>query len=716
MPTPTKAVLDFQSDLKRTTAPVAPTDVANKAYVDATAGSVPDATSAPGGGVKGKVTFDDNLGLHVAAGIASVKVDGTTVTFDGTGHLQSTPAVPTATSAPGGGTLGKVTADENKGLKIAAGILGVFPDPAGAIVNSPTGLATQVDGTRAMSILADKLAVKVDGTTVQFDGGGNLKATTTPANATSANGGGVVGVSTFDEAKGLHITPGPTPVAQVKVDGTSMTFDGSGNLKSLGGTGPTGLVSNRASFARAIIAGPPTPTNITLGNNVAASSYPDGVTTGERFEFTVPDDYFTGNIDILILYKMSAAVGGPNNQIRITTAAEIAKVTGSIDSATYPTTPQSVTTPTTTNIVRAIVLSLLSGSFEAGDDITISIQRLGADGADLSTADWQVIAYEWRYTAIVNTRLANQVPEFLSNAVAEGHTVAGTIGTQTDVEQFPTTPDAGLKFTAIVPDNWDSVSPAFISVEYSMSSAVAGQNVELNTYGEIADSVGGTILAIPSVNFTFSPPNDANPHRLVGFASIPANLLAKGNHITSVLARRTAVGTNHPGSFRLIGVTVMFAVAPASGFSNVAITEAYLAEAVFGNTSGGPTTQTPTYPVFGSTFDKLYTMASSGPAGRVDAAFAGRLATYQTQIDSIRVNIIGTGATPQYHLQVYAEGTGLVYDSGLQPAPLVLTELVVLAGALSAQPTGSKRYHAVVQAFIDTGESVAVSLPFARQL
>lgn len=676
MPTPTKAILDAQSDLKRSTAPVAPTDVANKAYVDAASPSIPDATSANGGGIKGKVTFDDLKGLHVTTGIAEVKVDGSTVTFNGSGQLQSAASTPVATSAPGGGTQGKVTADEDKGLKIAAGILEVFNDPVGGLQNLPTGHAAKLDPAGALVSSGSGLAAQVDG------------------------------------MKGIAIV---TDKIAAKVDGTSIDFDGSGNLKVIGGTGGglTGLVSNRASFARAIVSGPSMPPAVVLGAQTSADAYPDGSTTGERFEFTVPDDYFTGNLDILIVYKMSTAVGGPNNKVRITTAAEIAHVTGLIDSATYPTTAQTITTPTTTNITRIIALTLTSGTFEAGDVITVSVQRLGADGLDLHTGDWQVIAYEWRYTAIVNSRLVTQIPETLQNAAGENATGSGILGGQTDFASFPTTPDSGARFTGIVPDNWDGFSDCFISLVYAMSTAVGGANVKLNKYGEIADVGTGALTSIPSTDFTFSPPGDTDIHRVV-VGQIPGSLLTKGDWITAVLARRTAVGGNHTGAFRLIAFEFIFSVAPASGFVQNNITEHYLDKPVFGNPVG-TVSSNDAYPIFGSTFDELFTMSSVSAAGRVDAAFAGRLGSFQTQITQVRVNIIGTGATPQYHLKVYAEGTGLVYDSGLQPAPLTLTELLVTGGMLSAQPTTMKRFHVVVESFIDAGESVAVSHPFVRQ-
>ena len=53
-------------------------------------GGVPIATSAPGGGIIGKWTADEDKGLKIVTGIGEVKVDGVSVFFDGFGRLAST--------------------------------------------------------------------------------------------------------------------------------------------------------------------------------------------------------------------------------------------------------------------------------------------------------------------------------------------------------------------------------------------------------------------------------------------------------------------------------------------------------------------------------------------------------------------------------------------------------------------------------------------------
>lgn len=125
-----------------TTAATNPNDIPNKNYVDgAISTALTDATAGSGGGVKGIVTFDSDQGLDVTAGVAKVKVDGVSIYINGFGEIEGGSAPPIATSAPGGGTLGKVTFDSDKGLSVTAGVA----------------------------------EVKVDGTTVSLNGSGQLE-------------------------------------------------------------------------------------------------------------------------------------------------------------------------------------------------------------------------------------------------------------------------------------------------------------------------------------------------------------------------------------------------------------------------------------------------------------------------------------------------------------------------------------------------------------
>lgn len=678
--TTTRANLDLQSDLKQPNVPAVPDDVANKQYVDAAvSGSVPDATSAPGGGVVGKLTVDSSLGVEVLPGVRlGVKVDGTTTQFNGSGEIEATAgAVPDATAAPGGGVIGKSTFDSNLGLDVTLGVA----------------------------------RVKVDGASVQFNGSGQLNV----PDATSGSGGAIKGKSTFDSDRGLAVTAG---VVGVKPDLATLQFNPSGELEVIGGGGgSTGPISFEVPYTRNIPSVTPV-TPIVLGTQVSAVSYPKGAgTTGERFEFQVADDYFAGSLEVLVVYRMSSAVATPNNQIRVSTQAEIVNVTtGAIDGASYPETPVNYPVPNNSTIyVRQTILTLIDGDFGRGDTITVAIKRISGDVDDLHTGDWQVVAYEIRYTGILDSRITTQTTEFFSNAPAETAALPITLGTLIDAVVLPSAADAGVKLSFIVPETWDGFSDALVYVSYAMSSAAVG-TVRLNTYGEVVDVVTGAISTIPSADFDFNPPVSTNVTRAI-ILSVPAALLQKGNYISLVIARRTAVGGNHTGDLHLISSQTTFTLAPVAGYTAVEITQDYLAGPAYGNQVGSVSTDAD-YPLFGSTFEALFRAASTSAAGRVDAAFSGRLSAIQTQIAELRIAVmLGAGASPEYRLRVYAEGSGgtPVYDSLLQPAPGSLTELVVTAGMLSAQPTGSKRYHVVVEAYIDAGEALLFGRPFVRQ-
>lgn len=134
------------------TVPSVGNDVTNKTYVDAAiaAAAVPTATSAPGGGgVQGKLTADEDLGLEIIAGVMGVKVDGVTVSFNGSGELMGTTPIAEATSGSGGAVKGIVTADSDKGLTIVSGVMEVKVDGVSVGINLAGELETIGGGPAA---------------------------------------------------------------------------------------------------------------------------------------------------------------------------------------------------------------------------------------------------------------------------------------------------------------------------------------------------------------------------------------------------------------------------------------------------------------------------------------------------------------------------------------------------------------------------------------
>lgn len=115
-------------------------------------------------------------------------------------------------------------------------------------------------------------------------------------------------------------------------------------------------------------------------------------------------------------------------------------------------------------------------------------------------------------------------------------------------------------------------------------------------------------------------------------------------------------------------------------------------------------------------FEEAYVRAEGFAASdQADIHFPGRLTALQTQIQSIKVGLKGTG---DYQIKVYVEAAGptwvLAYDSGVVAAPGALTEVTILAGALSAQPINSKRFYVVISCFVDATEIVNTTLPYVR--
>ena len=686
--TTTKAVLNLQSDLKQPNAPALGDDLANKDYVDSSiTAAVGDATSAPGGGTKGRATADEDKGLLITPGaILEVKISTTEgIEFDGTGNIRQKISTTEGVDFNGSGEL-RAKIDITQGSQYSAG---------GAVIP------------------------RIDGATITLNGSGQLQSGG-GATSTSAPGGGSLGIVTADENFGLLITAG---ILTVKIDPATLQFNGSGELEVIGGGsggGATGTTSHRVGFTRNInlpsVIAPPN--SINVGTEIDTLEHPDGITTGQRFEITIPEDYFDGDLLIQAIFQQDAAIAAPNNQVRLTTQAEIVNITsGVIDGASYPETPLSLITPdTSVAFTRSTILTIADGDFSRGHTINVFIKRLGGDAADLASANWNVVAYEYSYTTVVDSRIATQTVEFFGNTVAGAPPSKTLIGTEIDVLSYAPSVDQDQKFTFVVPDNWDGLSDAQIFLNYSMDGVV-GSILRLNTDGEIVDIATGTINAIPSVNFDLGPTADTDPHR-VTVRNIPAALLSLGSSVTIVLERTGSDGADvNADSFQLISASIAFLVTPISGYQAILVSEGYLELPNFNVITDPGIDADLTYPLFGSTLDTLVTMSSTVASGRVDVAFPGRLAATQTQIGQIRISFSGAGASPQYHLKVYAEGFGAtpVFDSGLTVAPGATSELTIPAASLSGQPSVQGRYHVVVEAFLDAGETLNMSLPFVRQ-
>lgn len=567
------------------------------------------------------------------------------------------------------------------------------------------GLHTLVDGTTR---------VKVDGTSIDFNGSGQLEIIggAIPL-ATSANngvsGGAVAGRAAFDELKGLHtLGDGST---QVKVDGTSMVFDLSGNLHATpAAASPTGLISDNVPFTNDIPAvAPPTPGN--LATDIPTLDFPHGSTTGQLFDLTIPDDYDSGDLEIAAVYQMGSAQAA---NVRLQTQAKIVHIAGSIDTVTFPATPSTLTPPNDAAPHRAVVFNITAGTFSKGDVIQVYISRLGGNVADTHLASWRVVSFEYLYTGQVQTRVATQLIEAFSDVVGQNTIVAGTISTDIPTVDFVSFQNSAQKILFIVPDNWDGSSDGEIKLDYVMSSAVGG-TVRLTFGGAQVDIVNNLVNTLTTQNFDIAVPTDTNPHRSVVLHSLPGVSLHPGDYFEISILRDISVGGNSAANFKVLNATVTFGVAPTQ-VTISQTTEMYIEPGTFGNLVGPATVSgNTTYPNFATSFETLYQLSSTSVGtGEIDVAFEGRLASFQTKLDNIRISHIQLSGTPTLTIKVYFEGQGAIP---------VYTNTVTLSGTLTellidthlfTQPTGSRRYFVVAEGHFTAVSSVAVSQPFVR--
>lgn len=592
---------------------------------------------------------------------------------------------------------------------------------AGAVVlgtSAPlaAGKPGEVSGDESSAVHitpAGALQVKVDGSSIGFDGGGNLTISggAVPLGTSAPAAGGTAGKVSGDESSAVHITG--AGALQVKTDGVSIVFDGSGNLRSTPVAQiPTGTVSLSALLTQNI-AGTNPPASTFVATDIPAQGYQHGQVQGQLMNFVVPDDYDSGALAISGVFEMLTP--GVAGNVRIRTQAKIVKnATGTIDTTTFPITDATITpTIASSFFQRVTLLSITNGTFGRGDTLQFYFTRVGNNSADTDTRTLTLVSFEVAYTGQVQTRAATQTANVFGPVSGVATPPAGTISSDIPTLDFSASADGAAACYFVVPDHWDGTSDAYVRVEYALAAPGTAGNVGIQASGNIADPVSGSVTAIPAVT-TVIPVTGTAPHRSQFVAQIAANTFHKGSFVELALRRIVATPSNSTSVFQLINATITFGIVPTIGYS--VTTSGLMSGGTFGNFSG-TVTATIDYPnIGGGEFQGLFDMSSTSPGGRVDVAFTGVLQPGQVQINQLFVPIKGTGASPQYHILVYCEGTvGSVFDSGLQVAPGVLAQINVPGGGLSAQPTGTLHYLVVVQAFIGAGEALLVGRPTYQQ-
>ena len=537
---------------------------------------------------------------------------------------------------------------------------------------------------------------------------------TTPF-ATSGVGGAIVGKVTADSAKGLVITGGPAnAILETKVDGVTITHNGSGELEASGAAAlPTGLVSEGILFTRDIIAVTP-PTPAFISTDIPVLDYIDGSTTGQLFDFVVPADYDSGDIEILASYQMTTAAAG---NVELETAAKIVPTTGAVDTATFPLAASTLTVPVTTDLARSTIKTLINpagANFARGDTLQVYVKRLGGDANDTRTGSWRVVVFQIRYTGQINTRLMESVVEVFGPVSGTPSPPAILFATDVPVINFSSTINQAAAAQFVVPDNWDGTSDALFRFQYALQSAAAGE-VRLNTLIRIVDVASGSVVIVSAQDYDQVVSADTDPHRTPVIRSVPGTLMSPGSVIQIVPPRDVSHTPLASSGFQVISATLAFGVAPTSGISSR--TEYYLDDPVFGNQSG-TVFAGPEFPVFGSDFELFYKMSSTAAAGIVHIAFPGRLSATQTDVEIVNFFVKGVNTgTVNYGVKVYAEGSGAapVFTQVASTPPAASTQLTITGAMLSAQPTGTKRFFVVVEStLMENGESVSVGKPFVK--
>jgi len=125
------------------------------------AGTVPDATSASGGGIKGKVTADEDYGLVIVSGVLRVDIAAAGagvggLEFDGSGDLQVNVDTTAGIELTSSGVAVDL-ATTNPGLTFESGDLAILVSGTQGIIRTASGLAIEIDDT------PDTLDVDADG-------------------------------------------------------------------------------------------------------------------------------------------------------------------------------------------------------------------------------------------------------------------------------------------------------------------------------------------------------------------------------------------------------------------------------------------------------------------------------------------------------------------------------------------------------------------------
>ena len=219
--------------------------------------SIPDATSASGGGVKGKVTFDRDFGLSVTSGIAKISLaTNKGLGMDGSGDLQGLADTAAGMEITSSGFAIDLAANKGIGFDGSGDLEGLADTAAGMEITS-SGFAIDIGVTNPG---------------VGFDGSGDLEAKVVTAggiekaatglqikiddtpDTLDVDGDGlkVVGVPSLFKINGSAVSAN---VTQVNLD--ALTGGGSTALHSHAGSGEAQTITNAFTATEGVTLGDP---------------------------------------------------------------------------------------------------------------------------------------------------------------------------------------------------------------------------------------------------------------------------------------------------------------------------------------------------------------------------------------------------------------------------------------------------------------------------
>ena len=430
--------------------------VASAAFADATAGS--------GGGTKGKVTADSDLGLDVVSGVLEVKVDGVSVGINLAGELE-------ALGAPGAGPTGTVSMQPPFVEEIVSITAPTDGTTGGGDISTLDFPPSVVTGIRfAFGVPEDYFSGSIVIQAIQQmsapDAAGSVEITTQAKIADVS--AGIIDSATYPEAQATHTVPTTTDIERrsiltitagdfyrgdtiqvlVKRLGNDVGDVNLADWKVLGfQISYTAIVNGRIAtvtskfFENAPGETATTPNTISAGD-ITVEDFPTGVDTGLKFEFVVPENWDeVSDCDLRLTYVMSASDAG---DIRLDTRAKIARIVGgSVDTiavSNFDFTPGAggATVPKQTTPILSIPAAALS----RGDSITVVLARRGANAADTHTGDFELICAMSIFGTISSQGVsAVTIQEGYLNQGSFGNVVgAGVVGDSDyfDISEFET--------------------------------------------------------------------------------------------------------------------------------------------------------------------------------------------------------------------------------------------------------------------------------------